>query len=93
MIFTDVPAGTSLFIDASTFVFHFSPHPTLGPPCTALLERINRGEIVGRTSPSWRCNCAPRCSRSADQTPEFALSPLPPRRWGSARFPCAPVLT
>lgn len=50
MIFTDVPAGTSLFIDANTFVYHFSPHPTLGPPCTALLERINRGEIVGYTS-------------------------------------------
>jgi hypothetical protein len=26
--FTDVPAGASLFIDANTFVYHFSPTPS-----------------------------------------------------------------
>jgi hypothetical protein len=50
MIFSDVPAGASLFIDANTFVYHFSPHATLGVPCTDLLERINRQEIFGSTS-------------------------------------------
>lgn len=50
MIFTDVPAGASLFIDANTFVYHFSPHATLGAPCTELLERINQQEISASTS-------------------------------------------
>jgi predicted nucleic acid-binding protein len=48
--FADVPAGASLFIDANTFVYHFSPHPVFGAACTGLLDRIAQGQIAGSTS-------------------------------------------
>jgi len=50
MTFADIPRGASLFIDANTFVFYFSPHPKLGPPCTELLQRVQRQEISATTS-------------------------------------------
>jgi uncharacterized protein len=50
MTFADLPAGTSVFVDANTFVFHFQPHPVFGPACTELLERVERQELSGFTS-------------------------------------------
>ena len=38
MIFADLTAGDSLFIDANTLTYYFEPHPTLGPPCGRGLE-------------------------------------------------------
>jgi predicted nucleic acid-binding protein len=40
MIFTDLPTGAAVFVDANTFVYHFSRDPQLGPACMALLDRI-----------------------------------------------------
>ena len=34
MIFADLPAGATVFVDANTFVYYFEPHPILGPFCT-----------------------------------------------------------
>ena len=50
MTFASLPRGTSVFLDANTFVFHFQPHASFGPPCAALLMRIERQELVGYTS-------------------------------------------
>lgn len=50
MTFADVPCGASLFVDANTFVYHFSPHSVFGPACTDLLDRITRRDIAGSTS-------------------------------------------
>jgi len=50
MIFADLQAGASVFVDANTLVYHFEPHPVLGPACTALIRRIELGEITGVTS-------------------------------------------
>ncbi len=50
MNFASLARGTSVFLDANTFVFHFQPHATFGPPCTALLKRIELQELVGYTS-------------------------------------------
>src|SRR5262245_12722688 len=50
MIFTDLPAGAAVFVDANTLVYRFSLHPQFGPPCTDLLERIERQELSGYTS-------------------------------------------
>jgi predicted nucleic acid-binding protein len=50
MIFADLQAGASVFLDANTLVYHFEPHPVLGPPCTALIKRVELGEIAGVTS-------------------------------------------
>jgi predicted nucleic acid-binding protein len=50
MIFTDLAAGDSVFLDANTFVFRSSLHPQFGPACRDLLERCERQELAGYTS-------------------------------------------
>jgi predicted nucleic acid-binding protein len=50
MIFADLAAGDSVFLDANTFIYHFSPDPALGPPCSQLLQRIENQELTGFTS-------------------------------------------
>lgn len=50
MIFTDLALGAAVFVDANTLVYHFSQHPQLGPPCTALLDRIERQEVEAYTT-------------------------------------------
>jgi predicted nucleic acid-binding protein len=50
MIFTDLLAGTAVFVDANPLVYHFSRHPQFGAACTALLDRIERGELSGCTT-------------------------------------------
>jgi predicted nucleic acid-binding protein len=50
MIFTDLPAGAAVFADANTLVYASSLHSQFGPPCTDLLERIERQELSGYTS-------------------------------------------
>jgi predicted nucleic acid-binding protein len=50
MIFADLVAGDAIFLDANTFIYHFSPDPVLGPPCRQLLQRIENQELTGFTS-------------------------------------------
>lgn len=50
MTFADIVAGTSVFLDANTFIYHFSNHPKYGAACTSLLKRIELLEIIGLTS-------------------------------------------
>jgi predicted nucleic acid-binding protein len=50
MIFTNLALGATVFLDANTIVYHFSQHQRYGAPCTELLERIARQELVGHTS-------------------------------------------
>jgi predicted nucleic acid-binding protein len=50
MTFDDIAAGAAVFLDANTFIYHFSNHPKYGPASTALVERIERQEIRGFTS-------------------------------------------
>jgi len=50
MTFADLPAGTAVFVDANTLVYHFQPHPVFGPACTDLVERIENQELSGFTS-------------------------------------------
>ena len=50
MTFADLSKGDSVFVDANTFVYHFQPHATYGPPCTGLLKRIELQELIGYTS-------------------------------------------
>jgi hypothetical protein len=50
MTFDAIPPQSSVFVDANTFVYHFSQHPTLALPCTNLLDRMARREISGVTS-------------------------------------------
>jgi hypothetical protein len=50
MIFTDIPAGTGVFVDANTLVYHFAADPQFGPPCTELVKRIANKEVLGFAS-------------------------------------------
>ena len=50
MTFADLPPGAAVFIDANILVYHFLPHPVLGPPCTNLLDQIENKHLIGFTS-------------------------------------------
>ena len=50
MIYSDLPAGATVFVDASVFIHHFEPNVQFGPAATEFLERIENQEINGITS-------------------------------------------
>ena len=50
MIFADLPAGSSIYLDANTFIYHFTAHSVFGPPCTQLLQGIRHQQYLGFTS-------------------------------------------
>jgi predicted nucleic acid-binding protein len=50
MIYADLPAGASVFVDASPFIHHFEPNAVFGPASTEFLERIENQEINGVTT-------------------------------------------
>jgi predicted nucleic acid-binding protein len=50
MIFADLLAGESVFLDANTLIYHFGPHPTFGAPCSQLVLRIETQQLQGFTS-------------------------------------------
>jgi hypothetical protein len=45
MTFADIPAGSTVFVDANTFVYYFQPHPVFGPACQQLFLRIENNEL------------------------------------------------
>lgn len=47
MRFADIPAGSSVFLDANVFIYDFGPHPQFGAACRDLLLRVQNGEIKG----------------------------------------------
>jgi hypothetical protein len=61
MIFADLLAGTPVFVDANTFVYHFSLHPRYGTVCTQPLERVARQELVAFTSAHVLSDATHRC--------------------------------
>ena len=50
MMFVDIPVQARVFVDANTFVFHFSRHPILAAPCSQLIDRFVRKELNGFTT-------------------------------------------
>ncbi len=50
MIYSDLPAGASVFVDAGPFIHHFEPNAIFGPASTDLLERIENQEISAVTT-------------------------------------------
>lgn len=50
MTFANIATGMAVFVDANTFVYHYSRHPVLASPCTDLFDRIGRKELAGVTS-------------------------------------------
>lgn len=50
MTFTDLPQGSSIFVDANILVYYFGSHPTFGSACADLMRRIENKEVTGVTS-------------------------------------------
>ena len=50
MTYADLPAGATVFVDASVFIHHFEPNALYGPAATEFLERIENQEISGITA-------------------------------------------
>jgi predicted nucleic acid-binding protein len=50
MIFTDLSAGESVFVDANTLLYHFTADAQFGSACTDFVERIERQDLLGFTS-------------------------------------------
>jgi predicted nucleic acid-binding protein len=50
MTFDDPSAGDQVFLDANILTYFFQPHPTLGPACQRLIDRIERQQLAGFTS-------------------------------------------
>ena len=50
MRFQDISLSSAVFLDANTFLYHFTAEANFGPACTELLERIERDELKGFTS-------------------------------------------
>ena len=50
MIYADLTAGATVFLDAGVFIHHFEPNPRFGPAATEFLERIEHQEITGLTA-------------------------------------------
>jgi predicted nucleic acid-binding protein len=50
MTYADLPAGETIFLDASVVIHHFEPNAAFGPAASEFLERIENQEINGVTS-------------------------------------------
>lgn len=50
MTYVDLPAGATVFVDATVFIHHFEPNALYGPAATQFLERIENQEINGVTA-------------------------------------------
>ena len=50
MIYSDLPAGATVFVDAGPFIHHFEPNAIFGPASTDFLERIENQEISALTT-------------------------------------------
>ncbi len=50
MIYSDLPAGATVFVDAGPFIHHFEPNANFGQASTAFLERIENQEISAVTT-------------------------------------------
>ena len=50
MIFTDLRAGDTVFLDANTLIYYFTGDPLYGAACRQLLQRIENREVGGLIS-------------------------------------------
>jgi predicted nucleic acid-binding protein len=50
MTFADLVVGEAVVLDANTLVYHIIHDPQYGPACSALLMRIEQGDLQGFTS-------------------------------------------
>lgn len=46
----DIPTDSQIFLDTNILLYAIAEHPRFGPWCDTLLDRIQRGELVGHVS-------------------------------------------
>ncbi len=51
MTLADIPAGTTVFVDANILLFALSNHSQYGAACETFLDRVEHQEITAVTSP------------------------------------------
>lgn len=51
MTLADIPAGTTVFVDANIFLFALTNHPSYGVACATFLERVEHRQISAVTAP------------------------------------------
>ncbi|NVM26959.1 MAG: type II toxin-antitoxin system VapC family toxin [Desulfobacterales bacterium] len=50
MFFSDLESGSSIFVDANIFVYHFSKRSRFNPASTNFLECVEKRDFIGVTS-------------------------------------------
>lgn len=50
MTLDQAPSGLRVFVDANILVYHFQPHPSLGPMCHRFVRRIEQQDIQAVTT-------------------------------------------
>jgi len=50
MIFAQIPAGGTVFLDANTLIYHFAADPKYGAACTQLVKQIEQQHLTGFVS-------------------------------------------
>ncbi|MGH7170205.1 MAG: type II toxin-antitoxin system VapC family toxin [Gemmataceae bacterium] len=50
MTLADIPAATTVFVDANILIFALANHPTHGAACDAFLDRVENQELFAVTS-------------------------------------------
>ena len=50
MLLSDLEEGSSIFVDANIFIYHFSKESILNPDSSKFLERIEKRRVNGFTS-------------------------------------------
>jgi len=50
MTFDQIPAGSAVFLDANSLVYHFTNDPRYGVTSTRLVQQIEQGAVSGFTS-------------------------------------------
>ena len=50
MTFADLATGDVVFVDATTLIQLFEPHPQYGTHCQQFMQRIDNQDLIGFTS-------------------------------------------
>ncbi len=59
MTFADLQGGDAVFLDANVLVYHFTKNAKYGAACTAVVDRIELGELRAFTSAQCLADVAP----------------------------------
>ena len=50
MTFVSILSGAAIFLDANSFIYHFTNDSAYGPACTRLVKRVELRDLSGFTS-------------------------------------------